>query len=321
MSSLIGTDVRRAAQLLRDGRLVAFATETVYGLGAHALDPRAVARVFEAKQRPFFDPLICHVADPGAVASLVIEFDDRARALSQRFWPGPLTLVLPKADVVPDLVTAGLQTVGVRVPDHPLTLEMLCAAGIPVAAPSANLFGRISPTTAEHVADQLADRVDYILDGGPCRVGLESTVVDLSTSQARLLRPGGLPLEEIERVIGRVALIEESEHPVAEAQPAPGMLPRHYAPRTPLVIADEDQQAPAGSRIGLLAFMSPADVNCYAAVEILSASGDLTEAAANFFAALRRLDERGLDAIVARSLPETGLGRALNDRLRRAARE
>ncbi|MFN0056181.1 MAG: L-threonylcarbamoyladenylate synthase [Planctomycetales bacterium] len=324
------TAIAHGAELLRAGRLVAFPTETVYGLGAHALDERAVARVFEAKGRPRFDPLIVHAADLEGIARLVVRLPPVAERLAARFWPGPLTLVLPKSALVPDLVTAGCPTVALRIPDHPVALELLRVAGIPVAAPSANLFGRISPTTAAHVADQLGDRIDLILDGGPCRVGVESTVLNLAGEVATLLRPGGTPLEEIERLIGRVQIGNSESLPPSSGLASPGTLPQHYAPRTPLFLqgasihsatpsaGDCPGVRPTGS-IGLLAFRAPTDAREFAVVEVLSRHGDLGEAAANFFAALRRLDEAGLEWIVAETFPEVGLGRALNDRLRRAA--
>lgn len=327
----IGTDVGRAAGSLRTGRLVAFPTETVYGLGAHALDPRAVVGIFEVKGRPRFDPLIVHVADRNRLPQLAADVPEKARLLAERFWPGPLTLVLPRTETVPDLVTAGLPTVAVRVPDHPLALEMLRTADLPVAAPSANAFGRISPTTAEHVAEQLGERIDYILDGGPCRVGVESTVLQIGEASATLLRPGGLPVEEIESVIGPVHVPGPSVSGEAEPQPeaSPGRLPRHYAPRTPLrIVADaqalssaleQECHADKARRLGLLTRQAVAETTPFAVVEVLSPTGDLVEAAANFFAALRRLDAAGLDLIVALPFPEEGLGRALNDRLRRAS--
>lgn len=325
MTCPIGDDVSRAAEILCGGGLVAFATETVYGLGANALDPRAVARVFEVKNRPRFDPLIVHVHDVSAVETLVAEYPSRARELTSRFWPGPLTVVLPKRDRVPDLVTAGLPTVAVRIPDHPLALELLRAAVVPIAAPSANPFGHVSPTRAEHVVEQLGDRIDYILDGGPCRVGVESTVLALVDDEPTLLRPGGVTLEELEAAIGPVS-VPVGDALANEAAASPGMLARHYAPHTPLAIheAGDDEfefvETRAGHRVGRLAFRPLASTTGYAAVEILSPTGDLREAAANFFAALRRLDALGLDRIVADHFPDEGLGRALNDRLRRAAR-
>jgi L-threonylcarbamoyladenylate synthase len=309
-----GTDVHLAASFLRDGKLVAFGTETVYGLGANATDATAVAKVFAAKGRPAFDPLIVHVASRDAVDGVVANFPPVAERLAEAFWPGPLTLVLPKRNSIPDLVTSGRQTVAVRIPAPELTRQLLREAEVPVAAPSANAFGRISPTTAQHVADQLGDKIDYILDCGPCVVGIESTVLDLSEEVPMLLRPGGTTLEEIERLIGRVALASKNED---GPQRAPGMLSRHYAPRTPLTIATTRDGFTG--RVGLLAFEAQNDVTAFDIVEILSPRGDLVEAAAKFFAALRRLDAAGLDRIIATPFPEVGLGRALNDRLRRAA--
>lgn len=297
---------------------MAFATETVYGLGASALETRAVARVFEVKGRPRFDPLIVHVAERNWLERIVTSIPNLAKPLIDRFWPGPLTLVLPKTAIVPDLVTAGLATVGVRMPAHPLALELLKRAGAPVAAPSANLFGHVSPTTAQHVADQLDSRIDYILDGGPCSVGLESTVLDVSGPVPIMLRPGGISREQIEQVIGPV----KANRSVAdEATPhqGPGMLASHYATRTPLVIAELDDRLPAAPRIGLLALRPEPSLERFDAVEVLSADGDLAEAASKLFAAMRRLDALNLDWIVARLVPEVGLGRAINDRLRRAA--
>jgi len=313
--------IQRAASLLRDGGIVAIPTETVYGLGANAFDERAVARVFDVKGRPRFDPLIVHVADVGDLDRLVLNTPESARKLIDRFWPGPLTLVLPKKVDVPDLVTAGCPTVAVRMPDHPVTLEIIRAAGVPVAAPSANLFGRISPTTALHVADQLGENVDLIVDGGPCRVGIESTVLQVDDRGFTLLRPGGAALEEIETLVGPVTIpppseIEDSNTGLA----SPGTLPQHYAPRTPLKVLWDVKANPQASsgRIGLIAFQTPSQAGGIDKIEVLSPSGNLREAAANFFAALRRLDSAGLDLIVAESFPAEGLGRALNDRLRRA---
>lgn len=315
----IGTDVRHAAQLLRDGGLVAFATETVYGLGAHALDVNAVAKVFEVKQRPTFDPLIVHVADVADVPPLVGDFPPVASILAESCWPGPLTLVLRKSAAVPDLVTAGLPTVAVRIPRHPQAQELLRTAGIPVAAPSANSFGRISPTTAAHVAASLGEGVDYILDGGPCEVGIESTVLDVTTTPPTLLRPGGFAIEELsELFVGEVRTVAVHTKSTT-AQPAPGMLSKHYAPRTPLrIVASWDEAGQVEGSVGLMAFREPVDRDL-PHVEVLSSTGSLREAAANFFAALRRLDALGLDLILAERFPSHGLGVALNDRLTRAA--
>lgn len=308
----------RAAAILRAGGLVAFPTETVYGLGAVAFDETAVARIFEAKKRPRFDPLIVHVCEPDALARLTADVPAAARTLIARFWPGPLTLVLPKAPGVPDLVTAGLPTVAVRMPRHPLALELIRRTGMPLAAPSANPFGHVSPTTARHVLDHLAGQVDLVLDGGPCPVGVESTIVSFAAATPALLRHGGLPQEEIEAWIGPLAT---AAVPASSTPSAPGMLPQHYAPRTRLRLVSESPAPPAHprTRVGLLAFQTVPAPGAFAAVEVLSARGDLREAAARLFGALRRLDERQLDLILAESVPEIGLGRAINDRLRRAA--
>jgi L-threonylcarbamoyladenylate synthase len=318
VTAAIGTDIDRAASLIANGGLVAFATETVYGLGANAYDPRAVAKIFEAKGRPRFDPLIVHLGDPSWLSQVASAVSPVAQRLIDAFWPGPLTLVMPKTNRVPDLVTAGLSTVGVRMPAHPPALALLRRATVPIAAPSANLFGHVSPTTAQHVAEQLGSRVDYILDGGACAVGVESTIIDVSGRQPTLLRPGGLAIEKLETQIGPIALpdLTPAEN---EPQLSPGRLSRHYATRTPLVIAEGNESSPSGRRAGLLTLIADPGDTHYAAVEVLSPRGDLAEAAANLFAAMRRLDAASLDRIVARLVPETGLGRAINDRLRRAA--
>ncbi len=309
--------IHQAAKIIRRGGIVAFPTETVYGLGANAFNPIAVARIFEVKKRPYFDPLIVHVAHHGDLDRLVIEIPSQAKTLMERFWPGPLTVVLSKREDVPDIVTAGLPTVAVRMPKHPMALRLMELTDCPIAAPSANPFGYLSPTTAEHVRDQLGDQVDLILDGGPCEVGVESTILSFLEKRPRLLRPGGVSLEEIESIIGKVEI-----DPVEEDRPsAPGMLARHYAPRTPIVLdwSDKDLGSYEGKKIGLLAFQEP--VNClkFDHVEVLSKKGDFREAAANLFAAIRRLDAVKLDLILAEPVPEVGLGRAIMDRLRRAS--
>jgi L-threonylcarbamoyladenylate synthase len=300
--------------VLREGGLVAFPTETVYGLGADALNVRAVARVFEAKARPSFDPLIVHLADPAGLAGVAVP-DPRVEALGARFWPGPLTIVLPRQPAVPDLVTAGLDSVAVRVPDHDAARALLRAAGTPVAAPSANPFGFVSPTTADHVVDQLGERVDLVLDGGPCRVGVESTILALHTGTPTLLRPGGVTKEELEKALGQEIVVAPST-----AKPiAPGQLSRHYATRTPLTILEGRAGPSPQGRVGLLTFVENPHGSSYAAVEILARDGQLTTAAQGLFAALRRLDALSLDLILAEQCREEGLGRAIMDRLRRCA--
>jgi L-threonylcarbamoyladenylate synthase len=299
-----------AAAILKAGGLVAFPTETVYGLGADATDDRAVARIFAAKGRPHFNPLISHLATPDE-ASALGRFDNRATALARAFWPGPLTLVLPRTADCPIslLAGAGLATVALRVPAHPLAHALLAAAGKPIAAPSANRSGAISPTTAAHVQASLGDRVDAILDGGAAQVGLESTVIDLSGDEARLLRPGGVARAAIEAVIGPLAAPD-----AAGPLRAPGLLESHYAPLLTLRLNAKD---PAPDE-ALLAF-GPKVPQGAALMLNLSKRSDLTEAAANLFAHLHALDRPGRRAIAVMPVPEEGLGEAINDRLRRAA--
>jgi len=304
-------EIARAARLLRDGGLVAFPTETVYGLGADATQPEAVARIFEAKGRPRFNPLIAHVPDAdGARAHAV--FDQRAESLAATFWPGPLTLVLPRrADcAVASLASAGLNTLAVRVPGHPLAQRLLRAVERPVVAPSANASGTLSPTTADHVRESLGDRVDLILDGGPCDVGVESTILDLTRTPAVIPRPGGIGRDAVAEVIGDVT----SAAPAADRPNAPGQLASHYAPGKPVRLNARD----VASDEALLAFgddVPPgADVT-----RNLSPAGDPREAAANLFACLHALDRLDVAGIAVVPIPETGLGAAINDRLRRAA--
>ena len=309
--------IRQAAEIIRRGGIVAFPTETVYGLGADAFSPLAVARIFEVKKRPYFDPLIVHVANPTDLEKLVAEIPNEAKKLIDRFWPGPLTVVLLKREEVPDIVTAGLPTIALRMPKHPMALSLIERAGCPIAAPSANPFGYLSPTSFEAVREQLDDQIDFVLDGGPCEVGVESTIVSFSERKSRLLRPGGVALEEIESIIGPVEV-----RPIEEGMPsAPGMLPRHYAPRTPMILdwSEENLESYEGKTIGLLAFKKPGKSLKFGHIEVLSEKGDLKEAAANLFAAIRRLDALNLDLILAETVPEVGLGRAITDRLRRAS--
>ncbi|MBX9635071.1 MAG: threonylcarbamoyl-AMP synthase [Magnetospirillum sp.] len=299
--------IAEAGGLIRDGRLVAFPTETVYGLGGDATNDRAVAAIFEAKGRPSFNPLIVHVADAADAEALVV-VDDRARAIMARFWPGPLTLVLPRADhsAVSLLASAGLDTIAVRMPDHPIARALIRAAGRPIAAPSANRSGAVSPTLAEHVAESLGARVGLILDGGPCRVGVESTVLDLSGERPALLRPGGVPVEALELALGCV-LIRPTDH--ADAPKSPGMLASHYAPSV-AVRLNASHGLPGEALLAL---------GDAAGTLNLSPSGDLEEAAANLFAMLRALDRPEFTGIAIMPIPEHGLGLAINDRLRRAA--
>lgn len=292
---------------------MAIPTETVYGLAANAFDADAVLRIFEVKARPGFDPLIVHVGQREQVDQLVLEVPPEARRLIHRSWPGPLTLVLPKMERVPDVVTSGLDTVGVRMPAHPLALELLRSIDFPLAAPSANPFGYVSPTTARHVFDQLGGRIPYILDGGPCAVGVESTIVGWSRDELVIFRPGGVPTEVIAGEIGRMPRMVRSDTPIA-----PGMLGSHYAPRKRVIVGDLPAllSAHRGSRIGAISLST----DHHAALnEVLSPAGDLHEAARNLFAAMRRLDAGEVDLILAEVFPDEGLGRAINDRLSRAS--
>jgi L-threonylcarbamoyladenylate synthase len=305
--------IAEAARRIRAGDLVAFPTETVYGLGADATNERAVAKIFEAKGRPHFNPLISHVPDADE-AQRFVQWNDAAERLATKFWPGPLTLVLPrgKGSAIALLATAGLETVAIRAPAHPLAQELMRAAGGPIAAPSANRSGAVSPTRAEHVAESLGNKVAMILDGGPCTVGVESSVLDLSGRTPTLLRPGGATREAIEAVIGPIALSDAL--PTGDAaRKSPGQLQSHYAPSRPLRL----DVATVASDEALLAFGKP--LPGARTTLNLSPAGDLTEAAANLFAHLRALDRPEVPRIAVMPIPQTGLGLAINDRLRRAA--
>jgi L-threonylcarbamoyladenylate synthase len=313
--------IAQAAAVLRAGGLVAFPTETVYGLGAHALDAAAVRRIFEAKGRPAHNPLIVHIAATAEVREVAADWPASAARLAECFWPGPLTLVLPKNARVPYEVTAGGPTVAVRLPAHPVARALLEAAGIPVAAPSANRSSRLSPTRAEHVLRDLEGCIDLVLDGGPCPGGIESTVLDLTTSPPRLLRPGLVSLAELEAVIGPVVL--PGQLPEGCVLPSPGLLSRHYAPRTPLeCAADGGRERVAelcrkGRRVGWLTFGPPREVPPGAVVRTLP--GDPMGYAAGLYAALHELDVAGLDCIVAALPPDAVEWQAVRDRLRRAS--
>jgi L-threonylcarbamoyladenylate synthase len=316
--------LEEAAEIIRSGGLVAFPTETVYGLGGNALDPEAVQRIFAAKGRPSYNPLIAHVADAAGARALASRWPEEAELLATRFWPGPLTLVVPKRDTVPDIATAGLATVALRVPDHAIARGLIAAAGVPIAAPSANRFTRLSPTTAEHVAKGLGDRVQMILDGGPTRVGIESTVLDLSGGRPTLLRPGTLAQREIEEVIGPV--VRGSAVAGEAARPAPGMIERHYAPRAELRIVEargvgRTIAAPAAragtppARVGaiLIAGEAPeADV-------IRRLPADPEGYARELYATLHELDDLGCELVLVEAAPEDVHWAGVRDRLRRAS--
>ena len=303
--------VAHAAELIRQGKLVAFPTETVYGLGANALDPAAVERIYAAKGRPHTSPIIIHVSDLAMAKQIAAEWPGTAQRLAKRFWPGPLTLVLPKTSVVPDLVTAGLPTAGLRMPAHPIALTLVRAAGVAVAAPSANRFTEVSPTTAEHVRQSLGGRVDYILDGGPCEVGIESTVLSLADGAPRLLRPGGVSRQQIEDEIGPVASAEQVEGD--EAHAAPGMHPRHYSPRTRLYLIENGEVPRYGRGAYLQRGIPPR-----AASEVVVMPSDSAGYATQLYTVLRAVDAQGYEWIAVDRPPDLPEWEAILDRLRRA---
>ena len=312
-----GRDILKAKNILQQDGLVAIPTETVYGLAGNAFSEEAVVKIFEVKNRPSFDPLIVHVASLEQAEEMVLNIPLKAKELAAEFWPGPLTLLLRKQAIIPDIVTSGLDTVAIRIPDHPISLELLQGLGFPLAAPSANPFGYVSPTTIKHVDDQLGDKIPYILDGGDCHVGIESTIVGFQDEKPEIYRLGGIAVEDIESVIGKVGVKYHSSSKPA----APGTLESHYAPGKKVELKDIASLDPAANpeQIGLIRFM-----DLYPGIPeknqiILSASGDLKEAAKNLFAALRKMDEMDVRYVIAESVPEIGLGRAINDRLRRAA--
>lgn len=317
MKTITGTDIRAAADLLKKGELVAIPTETVYGLAANALDPAAVLKIYETKNRPVFNPLIVHVHSAKEFSKYATEVPELVKILAEKFSPGPLTFVLPKKNIIPDIVTGGGDTVALRVPGHPITLKLLSQLDFPLAAPSANPFGYISPVNAMHVADQLDGLIPYILDGGPSIIGVESTVVAVEKNKVIVLRLGGVSLEDLKDVAGEVELrINSSSDPKS-----PGQLKSHYAPRIPLRFGNIEEllEKYRGTKKAIISFSrNYADENTVEQ-EILSKNGDLNEAARNLFSALRRLDNSEAEIILAEKFPEHGLGLAINDRLERAA--
>lgn len=311
--------LRLAADMIRAGNLVAFPTETVYGLGCNAFNAQAAARIFAVKQRPAFDPLIVHVEGRAMLSALTTDIPSNAERLIDAFWPGPLTLVLPKHPQVPSTVTSGLSTVAVRMPAHQAAMALLRMAGCPIAAPSANPFGYVSPTTAEHVYDGLGEQVGLVLDGGPCDVGVESTILSLVGTHPEVLRPGSVSLEDLRDVLGPDVRLACS-HPLS---PMPGTATRHYATRTPVTVLSrpgERPSVPSGRRVGLLALSATDGLDDrYAVVEILSPNGNLQDIAHRLFAALRWMDRQHLDHLYVEPCEQAGLGAAIMDRLRRCA--
>jgi L-threonylcarbamoyladenylate synthase len=326
--------IRQAAKVIRRGGLVAFPTETVYGLGADALNPEAVSRIFAAKERPFYDPIIVHIARTEELLLVARDLPPQVDILSQRFWPGPLTLILPRADALSTLVTAGLDTVAVRMPDHPVALALILAAETPIGAPSANLFSHVSPTTAQHVLDDLGDRVELILDGGPTRIGIESTVLDISGDRPTILRPGGVSREMLESVLGEVALAGDSQVCERTGLASPGLMERHYSPQAELLLFQGperkvlaamqerlDELLSAEKAVGLLVSSEDMAVfeECPVIIEDLGSREHPGRIATRLYAAMRALDVRGVDVILARGFGNTGLELAIENRLSKAA--
>ncbi len=313
VSSISRGEIDKAARLLRAGKLVAFPTETVYGLGANALDADAVARIYAVKGRPPSSPLIVHVASVEMARSLVSEWPTSADQLARKFWPGPLTLVLPTTtERIPSIVTAGLSSVGLRMPAHPIALDLIRAAGVPLAAPSANRFTQLSPTKAEHVRRSLGTEVDFILDGGACEVGIESTVLSLVGPQPVLLRPGGISRVELETIIGPISTMA---HPLSGAHPAPGMHPRHYSPRTPLFLVNAGKLPLHGRGIYLRYLHNP----CRSDVAVVQMPRSAANYAADLYGRLHEADQGGYDWIAVDAPPDSNEWEAVHDRIRRAA--
>lgn len=327
--------IRVAADIVKRGGVVAFPTETVYGLGADALSPEAVTKIFKAKERPPDNPIIVHVSGKGEVERLATEVPQKALDLMEKFWPGPLTIVLKAAKVVPRVTTGGLDTVAIRMPSHKVALTLIAESRTPIAAPSANIAGKPSPTTAEHVIEDLAGRIDFVLDAGPTTVGVESTVIDMTKNPPVILRPGGTTSEELRKVLGKVRL-----HPAVRAEKeirieratSPGMKYRHYAPRAELILVEGETQALTrkvqeiadeyvrnGKSVGILTFEENKLAYSHALIKSLGSRSDLKAAARNIFALLRKFDQEGVGVIIAEGMPEIGLGLAVMNRLRKAS--
>ena len=315
----ISTDIIQAKTILENDDLVAIPTETVYGLAGNIYSEKAIKKIFETKKRPLFNPLIVHIDSKNKLEQIAIQIPEKARKLADAFWPGSLTLVLKKKPHIPDIITAGKDTVALRVPDHSLTLQLLQSLDFPLAAPSANPFGSISPTSALHVADYFPNNLKMVLDGGNCKKGIESTIVGFENEDPILYRLGSISLEDIESVIGTIPIANKNN-----ATPdAPGMLSRHYAPKTKIIVSenikDEVTKYP-NIKIGMLLFRDSIEYNKSISKEILSNKGDLKEATSNLYAAMHRLDKKNLELIIAEKFPDNDLGRAINDRLERATK-
>lgn len=315
----VSSNISRAVDLLNQDKLVAIPTETVYGLAGNIYSEKAIKGIFEMKQRPLFNPLIVHIYDVRQVRELTTDFPEKAQKLAQKFWPGSLTLILPKNEKVPNLITANKNSVGIRMPDHSVTLELLAQLEFPLAAPSANPFSRISPTTAQHVKDYFNDKLELVLDGGPCKNGIESTIVGFENEEPVIYRLGSISQEEIEEVIGKVNINnQEKNTPIA-----PGMVEKHYAPRTKTVLVENVSdylQENKNFKIGILLHEKIDDEQLAHTVKYLTSTSDIKEAASLLYASLHELDALNLDIIVAQKFPDSGIGKSLNDRLTRATK-
>ena len=314
--SIISKDIQKAVQLLTEDQLVAIPTETVYGLAGNIFSEKAIKSIFSTKKRPFFNPLIVHIPSIASLSDIVTHVPEKAKLLAAAFWPGSLTLVLKKSKTIPDIITAGKDTVAVRVPNHPITLELLKKLPFPIAAPSANPFGSISPTKPAHVENYFKNSIKMVLDGGSCANGIESTIIGFENEEPVIYRLGALPLEEIEAVVGAISIKNKKE----EKPDAPGMLARHYAPKTSTFLVDDvaaEIEKNTGKKMGVLVFKSSLNNENITEI-ILSKNGSLQEAAANLYAAMHELDTKNLDIIIAERFSEFGLGKSINDRLQRA---
>lgn len=317
--SIISKDISKAVALLNAEEIVAIPTETVYGLAGNIYSEKAIASIFETKKRPFFNPLIVHIPSTEYLSNIVDHIPEKAKRLANAFWPGPITLVLKKKNTIPDVITAGKDTVAVRVPNHPITLELLNQLDFPLAAPSANPFSSISPTTAEHVETYFKDAINMVLDGGACTSGIESTIIGFENDEPIIYRLGSTAIEDIEAIVGNIEIKNTKE----VAPEAPGMLERHYAPKTKTILTDNIStilNEYKGKRIGVITFKSEID-NTDIAVQItLSKTGNLSESASHLYDVLHQLDKMHLDVIIAEKLPDYGLGKSINDRLLRATK-
>jgi len=317
--TIISDDILRAVEILNNEDVVAIPTETVYGLAGNIYSEKAIRKIFEVKQRPLFNPLIVHIHSIEQINEVVSEFPDKAQKLAKAFWPGSLTLILPKKASVTDLISAGKDTVGVRIPNHPVALSLLQQLSFPLAAPSANPFNRISPTSSLHVENYFKQRIAMVLEGGECKNGIESTIIGFEKNEAVLYRLGSISIEEIEKIIGKIQVKNKNE----TSPNAPGMLARHYAPKTKMYLVDDVEKFILNfenTRLGVLRFKDEMNLSNMEHLEILSKSGDLKEAAAKLYGALHKLDSLNLDVIVAERFPDFGLGKSINDRLERATK-